>query len=556
MRWIRCGAAKQLLMLLIALMGMPVMAAEPGQACRVFDDCIRQIEASRVGTSPAAQTQEQIALSHQLLQLDDAVPRLVEMLGDADIGKATIAAAALRDANAIDPRYLPAIERGLDRGLPWLVAALGRIPSDEAARRAVDELMRSPDAPLDQASYAVELSGKRAIPYIIDIAHCRSGCQSGQAYKLGEVLGRMGPEAMSAIPSLVGIAGDPWVPQATAGEAIATLANMGPVAQSAGPALIALRSHRLALAQGIDAALIAIHSPAAGAIVGRVLAAHGADYTSLRRLGLLGPAGYDAGPEVLKILLREEGELQVSAAQALGLIGYRPAVPALIDALKNEANVRLNGAAAESLGRLGDASARPALQWAAQAHWFPPVRARAAEALSHLSSGVPYAPLGRDDEFGFVSAHIFAREQRQSSTCSASRTLTGSPSKMPVPGGDLVVVDNGEWGASLSFQPAGGQDQMILEQRITSLQRFHGQIVAVVAIDSYLISSGGLYMIKRSDDGVWHASLWRMLPWSPQGARLQRNGELLVALGGGYDVLVDGKGNMRVPDCAATSTRI
>lgn len=44
------------------------------------------------------------------------------------------------------------------------------MPSDAAAREAAARLLTSDSAPHDQEAYAVQLSGRRAIPFIVPTA--------------------------------------------------------------------------------------------------------------------------------------------------------------------------------------------------------------------------------------------------------------------------------------------------------------------------------------------------------------------------------------------------
>ena len=63
---------------------------------------------------------------HELANYGDAVvPSLVDLLADSDVEVANMAGAALREIESIEPRHLPQIIEGLDRGVRWLPAALG-----------------------------------------------------------------------------------------------------------------------------------------------------------------------------------------------------------------------------------------------------------------------------------------------------------------------------------------------------------------------------------------------------------------------------------------------
>lgn len=195
------------------LSGVPIAHASASD-CQTLDDCIANLHAlaETPGKYNSTLIPDEIALNKHLLSFDGAVPRLVSLLADPDANVANIAAAALRDATYIDPIYLPQIRAGLDRHLGWLAPALGRMPSDEAAREAVARLLVSESAPENQEAYAVELSGRRAIPFIVEAARCRKGCGPEDQYVLSKVLGRIKADRSQAAPGFIAIAQDPSVP--------------------------------------------------------------------------------------------------------------------------------------------------------------------------------------------------------------------------------------------------------------------------------------------------------------------------------------------------------
>ena len=96
----------------------------------------------------------------------------------------------------------------------------------------------------------------------------------------------------------------------------------------------------------------------------------------------LGVSGYKAAvPYLLKAYRTEHPRVAAAVAVALGRLGDRQAVPWLLQALKQGlAPVE----AATALGELGDASATRGLS-DALAHDFPPIRAAAARSLGQLA---------------------------------------------------------------------------------------------------------------------------------------------------------------------------
>jgi hypothetical protein len=118
-----------------------------------------------------------------------------------------------------------------------------------------------------------------------------------------------------------------------------------------------------------------------------------------------------------------------------------------------------------------------------------------------------------------------------------------------VPGGVLMGLDEGEFGGGLEFRSLAGKAQAIFGENVVGLYKQNDQIVAVTNLYRMTINAGNLYHLVRSSDGHWEARLWRTLPQVPYGSRMTRDGEILISMLSGYDILIDSRGNMRVSAC-------
>ena len=81
---------------------------------------------------------------------------------------------------------------------------------------------------------------------------------------------------------------------------------------------------------------------------------------------------------------RDKGERK-KAAEKLGKLGDRRAVPALIQAMRNDPEEDVREEAAEALGKIGDRSALPALRWAARHDREDDVREEAEDAIEEIT---------------------------------------------------------------------------------------------------------------------------------------------------------------------------
>lgn len=215
-----------------------------------------------------------------------------------------------------------------------------------------------------------------------------------------ETLGRMGPMAVEAVPTLIAALGDERLEVRKA--AIDALGKIGPAAAEAVPALVAAFLDSDAYIRHAAATALGEIGPSASEAVPTLI-------TVLRKgplddrigaafaLGGIGPAAAEAVPTLIVALGDDSPGLNLASAHALGGIGpATPEVaPALVGALsRDDAGVRR--AAAEALGWIGPLAVRPLL--AALNDTEEEVRVAAAQALRQMGpAAVPLLLSALDD---------------------------------------------------------------------------------------------------------------------------------------------------------------
>lgn len=603
--------------ILFLLLALAPGATRSASTCDSLDVCVAQLRAlaTRSDVEDNRMGEGETEFLERLRSFDGAIPRLVELLADPDERVASMAAKGLRDAEEIDPVFLPQVVAGLDRDLDWLAPALGHMPSDRAAREAVARLLVSDSAPHNQEAYAVELSGKRAIPFIVEAARCPKGCGEQDHYYLGYVLGEMENDRALAAPGLMALAEDDTASKQAIHGALSMIGQLQRDGASLESRLEALRARKPALTDAIDEALVGIGSTKAGSIFSERLRQE-PDIYLLRDVAQTGHAGRASGPVLVDLLHHPDGDVRLGAARALGYVGYEPAAEALVPLLEDGADVRLNWVAAESLGRLRATSAAPALTRVEQTHWFPAVRQAAGRAVKAIRDGTPYESRFHPSNFPFeffayqsmtdgmpacrspeLQAVKEPRERKLHAAADGKRlaklayasTIVGfgavedldgtakpgevielTPQNMVehrqvvsqtpgvalrVEGGWLVGADRGEWGGELVFIGDNGLNQTILEQNVEDIYRLGSRLVAVTGLAHMFMNEGMLYEVVSDSGGHWSARTWRALPSAPGSSWLVPTGELQVNSHGGVSVLVDSVGVMRMAPCRHYETK-
>lgn len=583
-------------------------------ACNSIDACMERLQA--MASQPRAVhgdiKKEESAVGNKLASFGDpAVDVLVPLLKDRNPQVVLIASYALRNTKHIDAKYLPDIVAALDSkdNSGWLAPALARIGTDEAAREAVRHYVGSRSAPENQEAYAVKLSGRRAVSFIIEAALCKTPCGKKDHYELGSVLREMDAESKKAAAELINqnLSNSELSPD-TARGIIYLLSFIGEPAQITESKLLEMRTKDSSLTPVINQALIGMKSAHAAELFAAQLKKKPDDLV-LNELANMGSAGHDAGDVVLSLLDNNSPSIRIAAAETLGAINYKEAVPKLIELLNDKSDVNLNGAAAESLGRLRDNSASAALENTAKNHWYPAVRKSAEKALQNLKSGAEYPSEKKNiysesniDGFGSYEVatckKINLKETEESKETKLYKDYAevrlkdlAYPSEVigygasdeeeqeaANPGGIievnddnmvehrtpitqvpelglrtergwLVGSDRGEWGGELAYIEDGQSPQIILNENVEDIYKLGDRYVAVSGLAHLVANRGEIYAITPAKEG-WVATPWRALPGAPQSSWMVGTGELLVNTIGGGSILISPSGAMRVAECA------
>ncbi|MGH8105630.1 MAG: hypothetical protein ACREO2_04900, partial [Arenimonas sp.] len=550
------------------------------------------------------------ALVKKLISFEDeAVDKLVPLLADKERKVASLAGEVLRDVERIDKKYLPQILAGMDRKLNWLPGALGLIDSPEAAHEAVKRYLVSESAPHNQEALAVRLSGRRAIPFILEAASCKKACGESDHYLLGYALSEMDePERVEAAKALMKIVRETEKPD-VAKSVLLMIGQLGRSGLVVEQELLKLREQRPDLNGVISRTFIGIESKHAAKVFIDLLADE-PNIVMLRDLSGIGIAGHDAGPSVEKLLQHADFQIRIGAVTTLGFIRYEKSVPKLIAMLSDPTDVRLNKAAAMALGRIRDKSAKTALTTTAENHWHPAVRKMAADALVQL-----YADPDSEKRLnGNFAVHFFSFEDMDTETCeittlafvnettpekwiysdkskkkleslSYKSEIIGygvsdeEEKKQKAAGKDIIVVtpgnmvrnvevieqvptialraeggwlagsSRGEWGGELVFIKDGGVAQKILDTNLEDIYLHGDRYIAVTGLAHLGMNNGMLYELIPDKSDHWSARPWRALPGAPRTSGRVESGEILVNTNRGGSVLIAKDGSMRMATC-------
>jgi HEAT repeat protein len=373
--------------------------------------------------------------------------------------------------------------------------------------------------------------------------------------------------------------------------AVCLLGEIGPNARQAVPLLLKLAEEDPGSYQfAVAGALLAMGAPQAAPGVLKMLEER-PDRSFIRHIARLGKLGKPAGPGLVRCLERDDWELRLDAARAIGDIGYIEGAPHLIKLLSESDDWRLVFVAAKSLGRLRAAEAVGPLTELSKSHWYPPVREAAKEAILVIEGQAAY-PENSSDPVGFLFEYdeymrvearsvpssigigpqeagqspvadpnsldqkqlaklVYEEQQGRSDVDGEGRSVEKYDTFKRVPqvgirvsDGYLVGFDQGEFGGELLFIDLAGKRTSLWE----NTQGVHKMPFGIVAVTGYghLTNRGMLVKVFRGQDGTWQASRWKSLPGCPGGSVLLANGNLWIGCGSNGCVELTPSGELKM----------
>lgn len=552
-------------------------------------------------------TEEDSNLAEAIRALDvDTTLMLVNLLEHQSFGVRRLAGYTLQEVNEIDPKYFSKIKAALDT-TPWLVRALGRINSPSAAQEAVKRYSTASSSPHNGEGYAVKLSKERAIPFIMDLIKCKTGCPKGYIYNFGVLLSEIEVEKEFLVREISNVIADKSLSDEALMGVVDILSFLEKDAMSAEPMLKKLIKDRPKLEPAVNNAFVRIGTDRGIKLLIESIANAPTIYKILE-LAKHGDRAKSSVPMLIQLLNQDDFELRRISARALGFISNTIAVDALVSQIDNDSDVVLSVISAESLGKLKSENALIALNIAKEEHWYPPVRKAAKEAIDiingkkqisesreifrspYLMMKTPYltqkvcehVPLTRlkedQNEKLYKNNSITKLKQLSYDTNVISygasdetdQRLNGNEiikvtvenmvehrtpleqipdMALKVDRGWLVGSSRGEWGGELVFIDEEGVTKKVLSANVEDIYKLGGAVISTTGLAHLGGNNGMIYKFSRDENDNWIADEWIKLPGSPVSSWFVETGELLINVHIGGTLLLSKDGTMRVAPC-------
>ncbi|HJU40062.1 MAG TPA: HEAT repeat domain-containing protein [Tahibacter sp.] len=304
-----------------------------------------------------------------------------------------------------------------------------------------------------------------------------------------------------------------------------------------------------------------------------------------RDIALYGHAAEHAGPTIVKHLKSRDLDDRAYAAVALGMIGYRPAIPDLIDTLDGK-DWLLARASVRSLGWLRAVEARPYVERLARTHPLAIVRREAATALAAIDANAAPAAdeqalMTSNEAFYLVFAYDFDdsnnpcergpwhwngrtvpmppdvandTETAPAANDASLPELQAVSAVLEVESGRLIGTNRGEWGGELYFQHKGSTPKKLLDENIVAIEKFGSDIVAFGGLTHMGSSKGVAIAVERKGPG-YAARTMLPLPGAPRDV-IRVDASTLLIVTRNANVVLRSDWHLDDAECVATNAAV
>jgi hypothetical protein len=523
------------------LLALPSIATEQTfqlGPCDTLDACLLIVDAHASEYSNGHSVDAREATAHLKSFGEPARRALLHRALEQNPGMRRLAIRLLRNWHEWKPSDVPVLSRILaldhEEEIAWPLAEIGNAG-------AITVLANDIKYCGGQSDQALVSLGSRAVPYVLPLL------QDGQSWGCAaSVLRQMKPSASDFAQPWTDLALDAQQPIAVRIGALRGISVIGSPARDATERLPSLLSSpHDALRKQAELTLIAVNDPAVLDSLVKSCKPAGVelDFFAMKstwcveKIGEFGHNAREFGPTLLPFLKSSNSDERLSAAIALGSIGYAASGTRLRAALQDK-DWRVVYAAATSLGELRTIEATSELSALERSYWLSEVRNQARESLAALTSVstpqiLPRWQTIRDYEF---SQELVANEKPCLSarwrwqSVEFGRPIAQSTSEditlsFPEFGGQFVGSDHGEFGGGLNWVPDHGHPQVLYKgSGVSAIARDPNGVVAMTGTSHMGFDFGVLLITSRSTAGVWTTHELARLPAKGESMSTIANG--------------------------------
>ncbi|NHK28834.1 HEAT repeat domain-containing protein [Parvularcula flava] len=412
----------------------------------------------------------------------------------------------------------------------WIARVLGDIGTEEAIELLVADLRKAGFQ--SQTGWALYQIGPKVLDRMLPLLELPSNEElpPDAPYTEGwhvvrDLLAEFGHSATLVADNWIAVALDE---RETTSRRIAALRGLsamnGYLDGRTDPLHLLLDSEEAAIADQVYKTLVATHDP----FVARQYAEdcqpsnirwerYRSSFLCIRELSEFGSNAAIAGDLILPFLSSVNAEEQLYGIEALGLIGYQPAIPE-IEKFLSSPDWRQVYAAVRALGHLKSRASVPLIEEATKEHWQYRVRYHGkntvdliirnqpyTEDLDSLQTVTFYSGFGNyDNLFGYdedCGWNVWEYGDAETLTFEDAEPVT----EVELSGGRLLASDEGEFGGELSWHPDGGEPVVLIPDNTYNIFPIEGGFITIHGISHISINYGFAAKVWRDESGPWQA---------------------------------------------------
>ena len=428
---------------------------------------------------------------------------------------------------------VPILKQALELNPGGSIAhVLAEIGSDEAMAALFDDLIRSGGS--NQTGFALRNLGPEVLNYALPALAAPSYDELPEDAPYTEgwrsaasLIGSFGSRATFIANDWIALANRRRASNSERIAALRGLAAMNGYLGNKGAALRRLlRSRNREISEQAYVALVSTYDPTVARRFAKTCQPSSnkwdelvlSSFDCLSQLSDFGSNARDAGDLILPFLDAPNKTEQLYGIEALGLIGYEPAI-AKIETLLNSPDWRLAYASVRALAQMNSKSSVPKIEAAIQNHWLWELNYYSERAVSLLVRNQPYSEVMADPwslefykGFGNYSApYDGSRECEWQVWTHRGEKITfeqegrNRSKSIPFPDGELVGTDRGEFGGNLTWKPNKGSEVILVNENTIEIFPIDDGFISIHGLSHMTISYGFAALVKRGEDGIFSA---------------------------------------------------
>jgi hypothetical protein len=427
---------------------------------------------------------------------------------------------------------VPLLKQALELNPGGSIAhVLAEIGSDQAIEALFDDLTRSGGA--NQTGFALRNLGPKVLNYALPALSAPSYAElpEGAPYTEGwpaaaSLIGSFGSRATFIADEWIAIANRR---RATNSERIAALRGLaamnGYLGERSTVLRRLLRSRDREISEQAYVTLVSTHDPTVARRFAEACKPSGdkwdeyvlSSFDCLSQLSDFGSKARDAGDLILPFLDAPNKTEQLYGIEAIGLIGYEPAITKIETYLESP-DWRLAYASVRALSQMKSKSSIPKIESAIQHHWLWELNTYAQRAVRLLVRNQPYSellanPWGGQFHGGFGNYNAPYDGNRECEwqvwnyrgeqiTFERARN---SGKVISFPDGELIGTDRGEFGGDLRWKSSDDNEVVLVNDNTIEIFPIDDGFVSIHGISHLTISYGFAVHVKRGEDGTFSA---------------------------------------------------